>query len=103
MVENTCKSWTAAAKVKHENLWKAFYLLEWEAVSAADASVAIDGSETSWKKRFSQRARIDRNWLKKKSRVSTAASWARTLVVLSLPECKELPHRHWFHAVWDLC
>ena len=57
-LESLCTLWHGAAQAKFNELWKSAYLLEWESISADDPNVAVDGAETSWKKRFTARAHI---------------------------------------------
>ena len=120
-LESACQAWSAAANAKLNILWKALYLYEWEAISANDPSVAIDGAETSWKKRFAARTRIDRNWATGKYRRSMievdlsapdgpmlaivnspplllCATFDIPVTVFSLPECKELRQLGTIHS-----
>ena len=56
----SCKTWLSCDKL--QAVWKQCYMQKFEAESANDECIALDGDATTWSKRFARRATIEGNW-----------------------------------------
>src|SRR5688572_6912521 len=59
-----CKSWYLPPNLANA-LWKRCYLADYEAETANDPAIAVEGEDTSWSVRYRRRTRVERNWSSK--------------------------------------
>ena len=77
--QSSCKARRANNKL--EPGWGSVYLNEFEPESAEDAVIAVDGTSTPWRMRFSRRQAVEANWSKMKCTSTTARSGGPCLLL----------------------